>query len=639
MEKWLIEDDIRSRFRGDLVVVITDMPAFDFVPHRFSIRRKVVLSFTLVLGMLGVISFISERSTRAFIENAEGLTYTREVMEIVERTRRHLMEMEADRRGYLITGDEEMLSGYARSQEKIIENYNLLLASVGEISKNPEQVRRMEQLLRDIFAQIQQSFDLQRVEIETRRVEDYQEAAVLFAKGASEENNREVQVLLTKFYVEQQSILGDLADETAFVGGRTKLTILFGSVFTFGALVWACTLILRDIAARRRAEAALAAEHNLLRSIIDTIPDHVFVKDERGRYILDNEAHRAMTTGLDMVGTVGRTVFDYFPPEDATRYHDDDRFVMETGERIINREDMVTGPDGKEVWLQTTKVPLRDVRGRIIGLVGIAANISDRKIAEERMRRFASQLEQSNTELKNFASVASHDLQEPLRKIQAFGGRLRAKYGGVLGDGGLDYLERMEGAAKRMATLIQDLLKLSRVTSRALPFEQCDLRAIALEVVHDLELVIEQKGAVVEIGNLPEIVGDRVQMQQLFLNLINNALKFTKAGVSPVVEVVARIYLPADPVIPGASLGEEVCEIRVCDNGIGFEACFAEQIFVVFQRLHTRDNYEGTGIGLAVCRKITDRHGGSILAKSSPAGGATFIVTLPLKQPTEESYE
>ena len=143
MEKWLIEDDIRSRFRGDLVVVIKDMPAFDFVPHRFSIRRKVVLSFTLVLGMLGVISFISERSTRAFIENAEGLTYTREVMEIVERTRRHLMEMEADRRGYLITGDEEMLSGYARSQEKIIENYNLLLASVGEISKNPEQVRRM----------------------------------------------------------------------------------------------------------------------------------------------------------------------------------------------------------------------------------------------------------------------------------------------------------------------------------------------------------------------------------------------------------------------------------------------------------------------------------------------------------------
>jgi PAS domain S-box-containing protein len=608
------------------------MPPTQRIRPRFSIRRKVVLSFGLVLAMLGGIAFISLRATRAFIKNAEIVTETRKVMETAERTLRYVMEMEAGRRGFLVTGDDKMLVGYTESQRRVIENFTALKADTAD---TPQQTLKLTKLLE----LIQKSFALQRSEIEMRRTQQGKGGVELFAKGESEQAVRAIQDLLVDFNREQQALLEERADFTELVGKATTGTITFGGIFTFCALVWACVLILRDIAARRKIEAALASEHNLLRSIINTIPDHVFVKDINGRYILDNDSHRKALAQSGDADTEGRTVFDYFPQEDASRYHDDDRFVMETGERILNREDAIKGPDGRDVWLQTTKVPLRDTGGKIVGLVGIAANISGRKAGEEQLRRFAAQLEQSNAELKNFASVASHDLQEPLRKIQAFGGRLRAKCAEQLGPKGLDYLERMEGAAQRMQVLIQDLLKLSRVTSRALPFEQCDLRAIAMAVLGDLEVAIEQKNARVGIGDLPVIEGDPVQMQQLFLNLLSNALKFQRPGESPVVTVSSRVFTPSETLVTGAAAGDSVCEITVKDNGIGFDACFAEQIFVVFQRLHTRTEYEGTGIGLAVCRKITDRHGGTIVAHSEPPGGATFTITLPVKQPTTATHE
>ena len=254
-------------------------------------------------------------------------------------------------------------------------------------------------------------------------------------------------------------------------------------------------------------------------------------------------------------------------------------------------------------------------------------------------KRFAEQLERSNAELQNFASVASHDLQEPLRKIQAFGDRLTAKCGAQLGEQGRDYLGRMQNAAQRMQVLIQDLLKLSRVTSRAQPFEQCDLNVVVQGVLSDLEVMVEQTQAKIEVNGLPTIAADPLQMRQLFQNLIINALKFHKPNEPPEVSIAGRIYQVQDRLIPGAIPGDTVCQIHIDDNGIGFDEKFAEQIFVVFQRLHPREEYEGTGIGLAVCRKITDRHGGTLVAKSSEGHGASFIITLPVTQPAETIHE
>jgi len=249
------------------------------------------------------------------------------------------------------------------------------------------------------------------------------------------------------------------------------------------------------------------------------------------------------------------------------------------------------------------------------------------------LRHFAAQLERSNAELQHFASVASHDLQEPLRKVQAFADRLRSKCGEQLGDAGLDYLGRMENAADRMRVLIQDLLKLSRVTSRAQPFERCDLALVLREVLADLEVAVERNGAVVDAGPLPEIDADPLQMRQLFQNLVANALKFHAAGRAPRVTVSAKILEASEHGLQGVGFATRACRLEFRDNGIGFDPKFAEQIFVVFQRLHSRSEYEGTGIGLALCRRIAERHLGVVTASAVPGEGAVFVVTLPMEQP------
>lgn len=253
----------------------------------------------------------------------------------------------------------------------------------------------------------------------------------------------------------------------------------------------------------------------------------------------------------------------------------------------------------------------------------------ERKQAEDQLRLFNEKLQQSNRELQDFAYVASHDLQEPLRKIQAFGDRLDKKYSEALGEEGRDYVKRMRDAAGRMQTLIQDLLTFSRVTTKAQPFVSLNLEEITREVLSDLEVSIEQTGGAVYLESLPTIEADPLQMRQLMQNLVGNALKFRRREVPPVVKISA---LSANQFGPANNLHGNFCQITVEDNGIGFEEKYLDRIFTVFQRLHGRGEYEGSGVGLAVCRKIVERHNGTITARSSPNEGATFIITLPVKQ-------
>ena len=304
-------------------------------------------------------------------------------------------------------------------------------------------------------------------------------------------------------------------------------------------------------------------------------------------------------------------------------YHSKDFFV-DLWKTISNGKTWVgevcnRAKDGSHYWVHTTIVPFLDQNGKPEKYVSIRFEITQRKKAEEKIVSYSKRLELSNRELQDFASVAAHDLQEPLRKIQAFSDRLIVKYQSSLVDEAKDFLNRMQNSAKRMQVLIEDLLTFSRVTTKAQPFTPTDLKQIVQEVLSDLEVRIEQTEAIIEIGNLPIIDADASQMRQLFQNLIVNAIKFHKKEVQPHIKITSSIH-------------QNHCEIQVKDNGIGFEIKYLDRIFTIFQRLHGRNEYEGTGVGLAVCRRIAERHNGSITAQSTLGNGAVFLITLPVKQ-------
>jgi signal transduction histidine kinase len=255
--------------------------------------------------------------------------------------------------------------------------------------------------------------------------------------------------------------------------------------------------------------------------------------------------------------------------------------------------------------------------------------------ARTHMEEVEKKVVERTREFQEFAYGVSHDLQEPLRKVTAFGDRLRDKCAAQLDEDGLSYLNRIQDAAKRMRQLINDLLALSRVTTQARPYEPVNLNTLVGEVLSDLEVLVEQVNGKVEVSTLPTVHADPTQLRQLFQNLIGNALKFRKKDVPPVIRIRAQTAAAPDPCGDDSQNGHRRWQFTVQDNGIGFEEKYRDRIFEVFQRLHGRGEYEGSGIGLSLCRKIVSRHGGSIAAESRLSEGATFHFTLPEKQPEE----
>ncbi len=263
-----------------------------------------------------------------------------------------------------------------------------------------------------------------------------------------------------------------------------------------------------------------------------------------------------------------------------------------------------------------------------------------RRQAKQALSEYAVDLERRNRELQDFANIASHDLQEPLRKIQIFSDLLIRRYIGELDDRACFYLQSMNESANRMQGLLRDLLSYSQVTTRGKPFSRTDLVEIMQRVTKDLDYQIESSGAQIEIKSLPVVEADATQMYQLFQNLLGNALKFHKPGEKPMITIDSKNCGNHRNLFMEKKISEPaMCEISIQDQGIGFDEKYLDRIFQPFERLHNIGEYEGTGMGLAICRKIMERHGGDITASSAPGKGATFIIKIPLHQREEGTHE
>lgn len=502
---------------------------------------------------------------------------------------------------------------------------------------------------------------------------------------------------------------------------------------------------IHDITERKRVESVLEHERHLLNTLMDRVPDRIYFKDRESRFMRNNPAHAARFGFADPAELIGKTDFDFFPPEHAEQTRSDELEIMATG-KVLDSEEKIVWPDGRMEWARITRMPLRDVNGQIIGTFGISRDITDRKRAEhelrsisnrlvlatqaaslgiwdldpvnnrliwdeemyrifritrdqfsgtygaweatvhpedlaredakiqdvfrgmgnydsefrivwpdktiryvkanavvvrdasgrplrmigtnrdvtdqrraeDELRKTVDELARSNSELERFAYVASHDLQEPLRAVTGCLQLLQKTYGEKLGADADELIRHAVEGAARMRTLIGDLLAFSRVGTGGKPFEPTDCDDALDLAIANLEVTLRENRAIITRDPLPNISADPTQLPQLFQNLIGNAVKFHS-------EEQPRIHIGAE-----WQDGDWLFSVR--DNGIGIEAQYRERIFVIFQRLHTRAEYSGTGVGLAICRRIVERHGGQIWVESEPGKGTTFFFTLPEKE-------
>ncbi|MBI4662825.1 MAG: PAS domain-containing protein [Verrucomicrobia bacterium] len=386
------------------------------------------------------------------------------------------------------------------------------------------------------------------------------------------------------------------------------------------ANTWRTTLT-AGLAKQESIQEELRESRAFYASLVDVLPQSILRKDLQGRFTFGNKKFCAMLR-KPPEEIIGKTDFDFFPQDLAEKYRRDDQAVITSGMTFEAVEEHHT-PQGTRLFVNVVKTPLYDSRWKIVGIQAIFWDVTERKRAEEALAQKAEELARSNAELEQFAYVASHDLQEPLRMVASYTQLLARRYQEKLGADALEFIQYAVDGANRMQQLINDLLAYSRVGSKGKEFGKVDCAVILGQAIANLREAIEASAALVTNDDLPTVSGDATQLVQLLQNLISNALKFHGSD-APRVHVSAALRDR-----PGAA-EEKDWLFSVRDNGIGIDPQYSERIFVIFQRLHTQAQYPGTGIGLAICRKIVERHGGRIWVDSQLGQGATFFFTIPV---------
>jgi PAS domain S-box-containing protein len=591
--------------------------------------KFIFLIATVCLFALSVFSYFRIKSLG---KSAEIVNHTNLVKLELERTVSILKEAESSQRGYMLTRDPVFLTPYRVAIHELQQQFDKLEKLTKDNPTQAVYLAALKTISNKRIAYLQFIIDHAKAgNISNERWLEGKEVMDQAKDNAQQMMNEEDNLLRVR--------LGDLSRNIYITPLLTILLIIFSLLI----LVYAYSRIAMELNTSYKLQEQLALQiENLAESeeryhmMVEEVTDYAIILLDKDGFIENWNKGAQNIKGYEAAEIIGRN-FSLFYPETDRNDKLPQRLIAEanTKGRAVH-EGWRVRKNGTYFWGSVAITALRDRKGKTFGFTKVTRDLTEKKIAEDNIKRNAEILEKKNVDLENmnkelqsFAYVSSHDLQEPLRKIQTFSDRILEMENENLSARGKDYFNRMREAAKRMQVLIEDLLSYARTNVTERKFESMNLSVTVDAVKNELKEIIEAKDAKIETGNLCTLRIIPFQFNQLFHNLMSNALKFSRPGVSPVI----RIDCSA---VSGNSIGEKglipfkkYIHIRFSDNGIGFEQQYSDRIFEIFQRLHGRDQFKGTGIGLSICKKIVENHHGIITAHGEIDKGATFDIYIP----------
>lgn len=602
-----------------------------------------ILYLGIVIVLISV-SFLTYRSLNNYMHEVAAIRHSNHVIIAVQDVIASVRDAETAHRGFQLTRDTVYLDTYYNSLKVVpaqMKSLDSLLTFSTHQERRADTLRLMIQNQFSIISQI-----LTNAKRSSLYMDQYESSLLLRGK----QNMDQIRQVVTRIIDAEQVNFRSRVTKEDNYKAATPFVLLVYSLVALTGMTFLFIRILDALNNRRVAEEQLKITVEDLKKEMAIRTAQQLMIEERGMLLKEAESLAHMgswrwyektqqllwSDGIYLIWDQNPAGFQ--PSWDAfiSKVYEEDKPLMRDFLETIRHRQVTAqlnfrlelNGSIKHVLMSTAP---RKSEGSTLDILGTVVDVTEQKISESQLRQFTAELQRSNQDLEQFAYVASHDLQEPLRKIRAFGDRLLSKYQKILEGQGSDYIHRMQQAAERMQNLIEDLLSFSRLSRTGVYFDRLDVNELMKEVLDDLDTIIKRERGKVIVEELPSFRGEGIQIKRLFQNLISNAIKFHKPDQGSEVIVSGRVTT-------GSELENELkisfprpeyVRIRVKDTGIGFDEKYAEKIFNIFQRLHGRQEFQGTGIGLAICRKIVTNHDGFIIAKSEEGVGSEFIVILP----------
>lgn len=576
-------------------------------------EQKLGAVFGLIVAGILVIGLLTFRNNHQLNTNHLWTRHTQEVLRQADLVLNLTRDI-AGERAYLTTRDTEFIQGYLNSKDIVLVQLGVLKDLTKDNPNQQKQVDTVTQLTQKRINLVEKSINL----IDQDKT---QEAETIIASKESKHLFDNIRRIIGDVKNEENELLTrrQAASDLSLERSNYTLIALFGALLF--VLIGMYLAIKYNLSWRKEKETEVNQTNRFLNTILENLPNMIFVKDaENLRFVRFNRAGERLL-GKKRDELIGKNDYDFFPKEQADFFTQKDKEVLANGILVDIEEEPIETPTGRH-WLHTKKIPIADETGRPKYLLGISEDISSNrrtkdeiKHLNEDLQKTIEQLLQANKEMEAFTYSVSHDLRAPLRIIDGFGEIMLKDYGTQLDDEGIRNLNVIMSNAKHMGQLIDDLLNLSRLGRAQLTVKPVDMQDMVEDIIAATRVSEPQMKAEITVRNLPSLQCDPSLMRQVWVNLISNAVKYSRKNNEPKIEI-------------GSVNKEGKIVYFIKDNGVGFDMRYSHKLFGVFQRLHKLSEFEGTGVGLALVHRIIAKHGGTIWAEASINNGASFFFTV-----------